>query len=665
MGPGPTVVAAGSAPARPRPGSPRLGEILLAEGRIAGPALDGALAAQPRSGLRLGEILVARALVPREAVTAALGAQWSMGIVDPAAALPDPALVARADPALCLALPCLPWRRAGGTTILALADPARMGAAVRAAGLEGERVAFALADPERLRSAAARSFRGALRRRALLRSPPDRSCRSWGAHSSAEGALVLALALATLAALVLLAGPEPVLGLLLVVSVLATGSNAALRVAALVLSFRDRPAPPPSDLPRLADFRPLPRVSILVPLYRETAVLDPLLEALSRLDYPRELLEIRLVIEEDDAPMVAALAARSLPPTTGIIAVPADRLRTKPRALNYALDFVQGDIVGVYDAEDRPDPGQIAAVAAAFAASPPDVACLQARLGYYNARRNWLTRLFAIEYATWFGLVLDACERLGLPLPLGGTSLFVRRAVLEEVGAWDAHNVTEDADLGMRLARAGYRTRIIASVTLEEATETPGAWIRQRSRWLKGYLATWISHMRRPRRLWRDLGTAGFLGFQVLLLGGVVAFVTLPLLWLVWAFALAGLVPDWIAALPPALPALLWGTLLAGQAALFLAAWRACAVTGQRDLAPWILTQPAYWALGAVAALRAVAELALAPFRWHKTEHGRSRMARGTEGPGAGLRARLLAPFRGGGGRGQPPRAASSRSRVS
>jgi glycosyltransferase XagB len=301
--------------------------------------------------------------------------------------------------------------------------------------------------------------------------------------------------------------------------------------------------------------------------------------------------------------------------------------------MNYALDFARGEIVGIYDAEDQPDPGQIAAVVETFAEAPAHVACVQARLGYYNAGQNWLSRCFAIEYATWFEVVLPGVQRLGMPVPLGGTSVFFRRAALEESGAWDAHNVTEDADLGMRLARYGYRTEVIRSTTLEEANCRPGAWIRQRSRWLKGYVATWITHMRRPAALWRDLGTAGFLGFQIILLGGITSYLALPFLWASWLWSAVMGVPGWMAALPAPLLWTFWVSMFLGQAVMLGTGLRALALTGQLRLAPWLLILPLYWPLGALAAWRAVTELCVAPFKWHKTEHGLSKRWRRKAAP--------------------------------
>lgn len=229
--------------------------------------------------------------------------------------------------------------------------------------------------------------------------------------------------------------------------------NTALLVVASV--FHLRPASDPSDAAQPALIR-LPKVSILVPLFREKDIAGKLLERLSALDYPAELLEFKLIVEMRDTVTLAALDRTTLPPTMQVIVVPEGEVQTKPRAMNFALDQCEGAIIGIYDAEDEPAPDQLHQVVRQFARSDPSVACLQGRLNFYNARATWLSRCFAIEYATWFGMVLPALHRLGWAVPLGGTTVFFRRPILEEVGAWDAHNVTEDADLGMRLARNGY-----------------------------------------------------------------------------------------------------------------------------------------------------------------------------------------------------------------
>jgi cellulose synthase/poly-beta-1,6-N-acetylglucosamine synthase-like glycosyltransferase len=311
-----------------------------------------------------------------------------------------------------------------------------------------------------------------------------------------------------------------------------------------------------------------------------------------------------------------------------VLIAPDGHPRTKPRALSFALDFCDGDIIGVYDAEDRPAPDQIRKVVSGFQSSGPEVACLQARLGYYNAKDGWLTRCFAIEYAIWFDVLLRGMSLLRLPIPLGGTSVFFRRGPLADLGAWDAHNVTEDADLGMRLARAGYRCGLVDSLTEEEASCRPLGWIRQRSRWLKGFMQTWLTHMRRPRRLLSDLGVMGFLAFQVLFLGAAAAYLAQPLFWGALVFWAVEGRPLWDHLLPTSIAWPCFGAMLAGNLVMLTAAIRAVTKRNQKWLTPWIATLPLYWPLGALAAYKAVFELALAPTYWDKTKHNVSRQAR-------------------------------------
>jgi cellulose synthase/poly-beta-1,6-N-acetylglucosamine synthase-like glycosyltransferase len=291
--------------------------------------------------------------------------------------------------------------------------------------------------------------------------------------------------------------------------------------------------------------------------------------------------------------------------------------------MNYALDFCKGDIIGIYDAEDAPDPDQLLRVATHFANAPKDVVCLQGALDFYNAKSNWLARCFTIEYNTWFRLVLPGMAKLGFAVPLGGTTLFFKRKELEELGAWDAHNVTEDADLGFRLARAGYRTEVIDTTTREEANNRTIPWIKQRSRWLKGYLVTYLVHMRNPVELYRDLGAWRFMGFQVHFVSALSQFALAPLLWSFW-FMLFGM--------PHPLLSVLDRSWIHGIAWMFIAVEMltvTLSVMGthrpqHRHLWHWIPTLQFYWPLGCFAMWKALYELAFNPFYWDKTQHGHS-----------------------------------------
>ena len=214
-----------------------------------------------------------------------------------------------------------------------------------------------------------------------------------------------------------------------------------------------------------------------------------------------------------------------------IIIVPRSQPQTKPKACNFALRFARGEYLVIYDAEDRPEPDQLRKVVATFRRSPPNTACLQCRLNYYNAGENWLTRMFTLDYALWFDQVLPGLERLGMPIPLGGTSNHFRIDVLRELHAWDPFNVTEDADLGIRIGQKGYRVGVVDSTTFEEASCRTGQWLRQRSRWIKGYMQTLLVHTRRPLHFIRTSGVLGFLGFVFFIGGTVLAGLLNPVFW--------------------------------------------------------------------------------------------------------------------------------------
>lgn len=371
----------------------------------------------------------------------------------------------------------------------------------------------------------------------------------------------------------------------------------------------------------------LPVYTVLVPLYREASCIKGLIRALAALDYPQAKLDIKILIEADDNETYAALMARHLPNHIEVLTVPDGTPRTKPRALNAGLAAARGSLLAVFDAEDRPDPDQLRIAANAFMRGGPRLACAQARLAIDNIRDGWLTRVFALEYAGLFDALLPALARSRLFFPLGGTSNHFRTAVLDRIGGWDAWNVTEDADLGVRIARLGYRSRIIHSTTLEEAPNTTKAWLKQRTRWLKGYMMTWSVHMRDPIRLYRDLGLINFLAFHAFIGGVPVSAILLP----VFIAGVAGqiVIGVWLspgAGIARALPYLMDGfnLILGFGTAMALAAIGADR-RGLKRFAIWIPTVPFYWLLSSAAAWRAIWQLARTPYLWEKTEHGLAR----------------------------------------
>jgi hypothetical protein len=396
-----------------------------------------------------------------------------------------------------------------------------------------------------------------------------------------------------------------------------------LRLAASLTPRRSVRSPP-----RIPD-NCLPVYTVIAALYREASSVASLLQAIGALDYPREKLDVIIVIELDDLETRAALARLGPMPQVQVLLAPAEGPRTKPKALNCALPFARGSFTAVFDAEDRPDPGQLRAALDAFRTQGVDVACVQASLCIENQSDSWLSRMFAAEYAGQFDVFLPGLASFGVPLPLGGSSNHFRTAVLREVGAWDAYNVTEDADLGFRLARFGYRSSTFASTTFEEAPARFGGWLRQRSRWMKGWMQTWSVHMRRPRRLWKDAGAKGFFTLNAIIGGNVLTALTFPILVVDMTLRLladAGAISGGFAT--GAVTPLHLTTIAAGFVSTIVVGLMGLARRGQLHQG-WILAlTPIYWACLSIAAWRALYQLLSEPYKWEKTEHGLSPQIR-------------------------------------
>ena len=602
--------------ARPLPAAPRgqqgLAAALLRE-RLVGPEdLVQSLSALPRGQGRLLDLLIARGRGAETGLLQAAARHFGVSCVDPTAPLPDPALIDTIGAADCLRLGLVPWRRAGGATVVATSRPEDFHRLRPRLERDLGPVLMAIAPASGIEAAihARRGPRLALA--AENRVAEAESARGWN-WPEGKAALVLAgLVTATLAWL----APIGLARGLLAIALVSLALSMLLKLAAGIAALRLPPQePPPLPMARL------PRVSIIVALYRESDIAPRLIRRLSRLDYPRELLDVVLAVEAEDRTTRAALEATVLPPWMRVIAVPPGRVKTKPRALNLALDHCRGAIIGIYDAEDAPEPGQIRKVVDRFHARGPEVACLQGVLDYYNPHTNWLSRCFTIEYAAWFRLILPGIARLGLAVPLGGTTLFFRRSVLEELGGWDAHNVTEDADLGIRLARRGYRTELVDTVTGEEANCRVIPWIKQRSRWIKGYMMTWAVHMRRPGLLWRQLGPRRFIGFQVMFLGSILQSLLAPLMWSFWVLPF-GLWHPLAAAMTKTELALMVTLFLMSEAVNLTLGILALRRSGHRIPVPWVAAMQLYFPLAALAAYKGLWEMITRPYYWDKTSHG-------------------------------------------
>lgn len=368
----------------------------------------------------------------------------------------------------------------------------------------------------------------------------------------------------------------------------------------------------------------LPIYTILVPMYREARVLPLLIDAIRKLDYPKAKLDVKLVLEADDTETIEAAKAQGAASIFEIIRVPHSYPKTKPKACNYAMRFAKGEFLAIFDAEDMPEPDQLKKVLVAFRKSPPEVACIQARLNYFNRLDNFLTRMFTLEYSQWFDFLLPGLHALRIPIPLGGTSNHFRLDVLNRLGAWDPYNVTEDADLGVRLTQEGYQVSVVNSTTFEEATSSYGSWIKQRSRWVKGYMLTYLVHMRNPWRLYRSLGHSGFWGFQFFIGGPPLIMLLNPILWILFAVTLIFPMASLDRYVP--LPILYVATFNLIVANLMYVYFGVVAAFKRHyyDLVPYGLLQPFYWVLHSIAAYKALFQLIFKPHYWEKTQHGNS-----------------------------------------
>ncbi len=649
-----------------------IGRLLVDQGKIELKELHHALKLQKKFDAPLGDIMISEGLIEKKDVLRALSKQVRTKGADLQKHPPAPEMAGLMPAETCLRFGVVPWKEDPNALYIATSSPSRFSALSAALGPQEKPLFPVIVDEAQISTQLSRLHGTELAQRATLRTPAAESCRTWQSSAAARSrwcfavlfgllALTLNFPLSVITAFMLIAAltlfmvsllklaavlaffkpmatagyfrkvmptrtfwrPKPVtrnntsnLGLLPIGS---PRTDAALRLVGGLQAFKN------SGIPLInADevtFR-LPRVSIMVPLLHEREIAGRLIERLSRLTYPKSLLEVVLVLEAGDALTRETVSRTALPEWMSVIEVPeVGGLTTKPRALNYALDFCKGSVIGVWDAEDWPEADQIEKVVARFREAPDDVVCLQGILDYYNSRSSWISRCFTVEYAMWWRIIMPGIARLGLVVPLGGTTLFFKRQALEELGGWDAHNVTEDADLGVRLARHGYKTELLQTVTREEATSSIWPWIRQRSRWLKGFLVTYFVHMRRPGKLLKELGFWRFVGLQTMFLAAVTQFATAPLLWSFWVTVFGYAHPVEIT---------LGSSLVLSLAILFLASealtlFLGLVATASRDRWHLILVLPTmmfYFALGAFASYKAIWELVRAPFYWDKTQHG-------------------------------------------
>lgn len=604
----------------------RLGDILVSQGAIDRSALEQSLSSQRG---KLGEFLRVHNLITPRQLARALAAHHGLDYVEVLTQRPDRSLFKRFDLPHYLRYRYVPMKLEGEVMTIACTSPSQA-LKHELARRTGFAVVLAVTSPRDLTAVLSHYGEIPIMRRAT------HQLRRQHKHLSASRTLLpfqvkalLGLGVAIIAAFIW--NMEKSWNILLVacnlfylmalafkLQLYAQGMHGARTMQKLEEKLKLEAVSMPAD--------DLPVYSILVPLYGESfAVMSRLISALHALDYPKEKLDIKLITEADDTTTIDALLQLRPPETMEIIRVPASLPRTKPKACNVALGTVRGEFLVIYDAEDAPQPDQLRKAVALFRSERGDLACVQSPLNYYNRSENLLTKLFALEYSSLFRILLPALEHMKLPIPLGGTSNHLRVEALNQCGGWDAFNVTEDADLGIRLAYFGYRTRILPSLTLEEAPITLGAWMKQRTRWIKGYIQTWLVYMRDPKALKQRLGLRAYYGFQFFVGAPALTFLLAPILWGVFLVAPLGILPT---RLSPYLLTLCMVSFVGGvvinwvyaRAVLRLEKW------DRMNTASAIF--PFYWILHSFACARALWQLARSPHYWEKTTHGVSRLFR-------------------------------------
>ncbi|GAA4129103.1 glycosyltransferase family 2 protein [Aminobacter aganoensis] len=482
------------------------------------------------------------------------------------------------------------------------------------------RLRIKVVAPSRLREALLERSRPMLTRFAvgnLHDNRPDCSARNvfwpWQTYSFGMLTVLLPFAMVTV----------PMLALFAVHLLLVSFFIACSALRAIAAIARPPVVPMPISLPLSPD---LPVYSVLVALYREAEVVPDLLVGLGLLQWPRSKIEIKLVCEEDDAETIAAIRAHPLRACVEVVLVPPSLPRTKPKALSYALPLTRGELVVLYDAEDRPHPMQLAEAWRRFEASDRELACLQAPLEIANRRAGLIASMFGFEYAALFRGLLPWLAHNRIMLPLGGTSNHFRRDVLEEVGGWDPYNVTEDADLALRLARHGYRCETLSCPTREDGPEDLVSWHNQRVRWFKGWIQTWLVHMREPGALASELPFVSFVVTQILFAGMVLS----SLLHLVLIAMLLGLAVQVLFDVPMSL----WQSylvafdiisILLGYGAFLFLGWLVLKPRDRRGFWKLCLFTPVYWTMLSWAAWCALYELWRRPHHWAKTPHRKAR----------------------------------------
>lgn len=368
----------------------------------------------------------------------------------------------------------------------------------------------------------------------------------------------------------------------------------------------------------------LPIFTILCPLYKEAEILPHFIKSIKNLDWPKNKLDVIILLEEDDQPTIQQIKNIRLPKYFHPLIIPDSQPKTKPKACNYGLNFAKGEYLVIYDAEDIPEKDQLKKAYLGFQGSDQNVVCLQSKLNYYNLNQNLLTKFFTAEYSLWFDIILTGLQSIKTIIPLGGTSNIFKTKILKQLKGWDPFNVTEDCDLGVRLYKSGYKTAIIDSTTYEEANSNTKNWLRQRSRWIKGYLQTFFVHTRNPWEFVKSFKLQ-FLVF-LLIIGARISFMLInPFLWLMTIsyflfYEQVGLKIESI--FPPLIFYMAVFSLIFGNFLYIYNYMIGAAKRGQWHLIKYVFLVPGYWLLASVSSVIAFYQLLTKPHYWEKTIHG-------------------------------------------
>jgi len=595
----------------------KIGEVLLEKQLINRQALDNALSRQQIEQSKIGKILMSENIVRPLAFHKAIADRYGVEFVDLNIDTPNAKLINHTQKQSYFTLEIIPWRESSDAITLACSD---INEDIRAWAVKQypyKQINFVITSPLDILWSLQKFFEAEdneTARFGLLRKWPQLSAQKLFSKLSAPIFMVgLALVIAGF-----FYSPQASFVAFLTLMNFLFFTTISFKALAF-FSAKAQPA-------LVYEGEKLPIYSILVPLYKEKNTIAHLINAIDAFDYPKSKLDVKLVVEADDKETIQAIKDLAPPAYFEIIKTPFSLPRTKPKACNYAMQYVRGEYVTIFDAEDIPNKYQLKAVLAKFKNGERNLACVQARLNYYNYNDSQITRWFALEYAIWFDYVMNGLERMKLAIPLGGTSNHIKTAVLKKLGNWDSFNVTEDADLGMRLKRFGYTVGAVNSITMEEAPSNLSAWLKQRKRWIKGFMQTYIVHMRQPLRFIREAGFKSFLTLQFFIGLPPIIYILSPFMLLLAiaenSFAANILtLPSWLYL--ASISNLIYGAVTHISFAL-VANYRSSNGTG-RMFKPMIfsaLTFPIYAILHVIASFSSLYELIFNPHYWEKTQHG-------------------------------------------